>query len=78
MLSLYKVKYEHHYSKGKECIYIQDLKAHTIPNGIWYCTHHAIILHVTEMDNKGFMNIIKELKCHIEDRWKVVMHSQIP
>ena len=29
-------------------MYIQDLKARTVPYGIWYCPHQAIILHVTE------------------------------
>src|SRR4051812_39806713 len=39
-------------------MYIQDLKARTVPNGIWYCAHQAIVLHVTEPNKSDFVNRI--------------------
>ena len=34
-------------------MYVQDLKACTVPNGVWYHPGQAIVLHVADDEIKG-------------------------
>ena len=44
-------------SEGQECIYVQDLKACTVPNGVWYHPGQAIVLHVADDEINGKLKI---------------------
>jgi len=46
-------------------MYIQDLKARTVPYGFWYCTRQAIVLHITEINVNNILNIIKGTTCSV-------------
>jgi hypothetical protein len=60
-------------------MHIQDLKARTVPNGIWYCAHQAIVFHITEPKGSNFVvNIIKGTKSYTGDKRREAMHSQVP
>jgi hypothetical protein len=69
---------EQHYSKGVERMYIQDLKARTVPNGIWYCAYQAIVLHITESNGSDFVNRTKGTNSCTGGKRKEAMHSQVP
>ena len=59
-------------------MYIQDLKARTVPDGIWYCAHQAIVFHVTEPNKSDSVNRIKGTNGYTGDKRSGAMHSQVP
>lgn len=59
-------------------MYIQDLKARTVPNGIWYCAHQAIVLHVTEPKKSGIVSRINGTSSYTGDKRRKAIHSQVP
>lgn len=59
-------------------MYIQDLKARTVPNGIWYCAHQAIVLHITEPNKSDLVNRINGTNSYTGDERRGAVNSQVP